>query len=122
MTIVRQAQNRSFELKGNHMVGLSTPRHSAREVEVWRGKMDAGAATPPHQHDHEEVVVILSGRGRARIENDELEFQPGDTLLLPAGKVHQLFAETEAELIAAMPIGSVIRTAEGELMELPWRK
>ncbi|MBZ5700193.1 MAG: cupin domain-containing protein [Acidobacteriia bacterium] len=121
MAIVRQAQNRSFELAGNHMVGLATPRCSTREVEVWRAKMDAGSATPPHQHDHEEVVVVLSGRGRARIENQEFEFQAGDTLILPAGKVHQLFAETDADSIAAMPIGSLIRTPTGEIMDLPWR-
>ncbi|HJU29241.1 MAG TPA: cupin domain-containing protein [Candidatus Binataceae bacterium] len=122
MNIVRQAQTKAFELDGNHMIGLATPQQTAQEIEVWRGRMDAGAATPPHQHDHEEVVVILGGRGRARIASDEFEFQPGDTLLLPAGKVHQLFAETEAELISAMPIGSVIRTAAGEIMELPWRR
>jgi quercetin dioxygenase-like cupin family protein len=84
--------------------------------------MDPGAATPPHQHDHEEVVVILSGRGRARVENAEFEFQTGDTLVLPAGRVHQLFSATEAELISAMLISSVIRTEAGELLELPWRK
>jgi len=104
------------------MVGLATSRNGSRDVEVWRAKMDAGSATPPHQHDHEEVVVVLAGIGRARIENEEFEFQAGDTLILPAGKVHQLFAKTDAESIAVMPAGSVIRTAAGVIMDLPWRE
>jgi quercetin dioxygenase-like cupin family protein len=122
MNVVHQAQITTFELEGNHMVGLATPRTSAREVEVWRGKMDAGAVTPPHQHDHEEVVVILRGNGHADIEGRQFEFQLGDTLLLPPGKIHQLFAETDVELISAMPAGSVIRTAAGDKMQLPWRE
>jgi len=62
---------------------------------------------------HPTTTFSFSGSGRARIENDEFEFQAGDTPILPAGKVHQLFAETDGESIAAMPIGSVIRTPAG---------
>ncbi len=84
--------------------------------------MDAGAATPPHQHDHEEVIVVMTGNGRARIGTDERTFQAGDTLILPAGAVHQLFADTAVESITVMPLGSVITTPTGEVMDLPWRK
>jgi quercetin dioxygenase-like cupin family protein len=122
MAIFHQGQEQSFDLAGNHMSGLATPSREARHVEVWRANMDAGAATPPHQHDHEEVVVVLTGNGRARIGTDERTFQAGDTLILPAGRVHQLFADTAVESIAVMRLGSVITTPTGEVMDLPWRK
>ncbi|MBP1684578.1 MAG: abp1 [Deltaproteobacteria bacterium] len=121
MAIFTRAQEHTFELHGNHMVGLAVPSRGAAQVEVWRADMDAGAATPAHQHDHEEIVIVLKGRGHARIGNDEITFQAGDTLILPAGRVHQLFAETAIESIAAMPLRSPVRTPDGQVMELPWR-
>lgn len=66
--------------------------------------------------------MVLRGRGRARIGDDEVAFEAGDTLILPPGAVHQLFSDTESESIATMPRRSVIRTADGEVMDLPWRR
>ena len=119
--LFHQDQDVTHELHGNHMIGVATPSRGARSVEVWRGRMDAGAATPPHRHDHEEVVVILSGSGRATVDGQEIRYQPGDTIILPGAKVHQIFAESDTEFVAAMPIGSAIETAAGEPLALPWR-
>ena len=121
MAIFRFAEETRFSLQGNHIAGLATHGRSAEEVEVWRARMDEGAATPPHQHDTEEVVVFLSGRGRARVGDDEVVFAAGDTLILPAGKVHQIFSDTESESIAVMPLRSTISSPAGEVMSLPWR-
>jgi quercetin dioxygenase-like cupin family protein len=121
MSIFHPSDDREFVLEGNHMVGLATRSRNAETVEVWRTRMEAGSATPPHQHDYEEVVVVLSGRGRARIADQEIAFEAGDTLILPAGKVHQIFSETASESIAVLPRCSTIRTASGEVTNLPWR-
>jgi len=77
----------------------------AQQIEMWHGQMDANAATPPHSHDTEEVVLFLKGSGRATVADREVSYQPGDTLILPPGQVHQIFAETESEFVAAMLIG-----------------
>jgi quercetin dioxygenase-like cupin family protein len=122
MAIFHRAEEREFLLEGNHVAGLATPTRHAEQVEVWRARMDAGSATPPHQHDYEEVVVVLSGRGRARVGDEEVTFSAGDTLILPAGKLHQIFSETASESIAVMPLRSTIRAASGEVLELPWRQ
>lgn len=121
MALFSQSDERSFSLQGNHIAGLAVPSRAPGEVEVWRARMDAGAATPPHRHDTEEVVVFLSGRGRARIEDREIAFGPGDTLILPAGKVHQIFSDTESESIAVMPRRSTIDDGGGTTLALPWR-
>lgn len=121
MSVFRTAEETAFTLQGNHIAGLATHRRGAEEVEVWRARMDAGAATPPHQHDTEEVVVFLSGRGRARVGDDEVAFSAGDTLILPAGRVHQIFSDTESESLAVMPRRSTIRSPAGDVMNLPWR-
>lgn len=89
---------------------------------MWRGRMDAQAATPPHRHDTEEVVLFLKGSGRATIGEREVAFQAGDTVMLPAGALHQLFADSECEFVAAMPLGGTVRLPDGAMMDLPGRR
>jgi quercetin dioxygenase-like cupin family protein len=67
MAVVRGSEYKEFELMGNHMLGLATRGRGALEVAVWRSRTDPGATTPPHYYDHEEVIVILSGSGKAKI-------------------------------------------------------
>jgi quercetin dioxygenase-like cupin family protein len=123
MAIFPEAQNQTFELMGNHMTGVATASRGARQVEMWRLAMDPGAATPVHAHDHEEGVLILAGRGVAKLGDAEWPFQAGDTLILPANVPHQITC-TDAEIrgVAALPIGSVIRDPNGQVLDLPWRQ
>ncbi|MBI3781975.1 MAG: cupin domain-containing protein [Deltaproteobacteria bacterium] len=104
------------------MIGLATPSRGAQSTEMWRGRMDPGAATPPHVHEHEEIVYILAGEGRATVGDQEVRYRSGDTMILPGGKVHQIFAETNTDIVSAMPIGGTVRLPNGELLDLPWRK
>jgi quercetin dioxygenase-like cupin family protein len=109
-------------LSGSHIAGVATPGRGARQVEMWVGRMDAGASTPPHVHDTEQVVHFTSGRGWVTVEGRDIPFQPGDTVILPAGIVHQLVAETESAYVAAMPAGGTLRLPYGEVIDLPGRR
>lgn len=122
MTVFRKEQNQVHNMQGNRIAGVATPVSGARQVEVWYGHMDADAATPPHSHDTEEVVIFLKGHGRATVGGREVRYRPGDTLIMPPAEVHQIVAETESEFVAAMPIGGAVRLPDGTLMDLPWRK
>jgi len=122
MSIFRKHQNEIHSMHGNHIAGVATRASGATQTEVWHGHMDADAATPPHCHDTEEIVVFLTGTGRATIGGREVRYQPGDTLILPASEVHQIFAETRSEFVSAMPIGGTVRMPDGDILELPWRK
>lgn len=121
MSVFRKEQNRTFSLQGNHVAGVATPASGSQQVEMWHGRMDANSATPPHAHDTEEVVHFLKGSGRATVADCELRYRAGDTLILPPSQVHQIFAETESEFVAAMPIGSAVKLPDGTLIDLPWR-
>lgn len=122
MAVFRRDQNRVHSMQGNHIAGVATPASGAQQVEMWHGRMDAHASTPPHSHDIEEVVFILKGTGRATVAGQEVRYRPGDTLILPPGEVHQIFAETESEFISAMPSGGAVRFPDGTVLDLPWRK
>jgi len=122
MPVFRQEQNQVHSMQGNHIAGVATPASGAQQVEMWRGRMDANSGTPPHSHDTEEVVLFLKGSGRAMVADREVRYRPGDTLILPPAQVHQIFAETESEFVAAMPIGGTVKLADGMVLDLPWRK
>jgi len=121
MPVFRKEQNRVHSLQGNHIAGVATGTGGARQIEMWRGRMEAQAATPPHSHDTEEVVTFLTGSGRATVGDREVRYRAGDTLILPPGQVHQIFAETDCEFVSAMPIGSTVALPDGTVMDLPWR-
>jgi quercetin dioxygenase-like cupin family protein len=122
MTVFRRDENRIHSLEGNYVAGVATPASGAQQIEMWRGRMDANSATPPHSHDTEEVVLFLKGSGRATVAGSEVRYQAGDTLILPAAQVHQIFAETESEFVSAMPIGGTVALPDGTPIDLPWRK
>lgn len=121
MAVFSFARNQTHSMQGNHIAGVATPASGARQIEMWRGRMEAGAATPPHRHSGEEVVLILSGSGRATVEGQEVRYTTGDTLILPANAVHQIFAESDSEFVSAMPLGDTVALPDGTVMNLPWR-
>lgn len=122
MSVFHHEQNQVHSLHGNHIAGVATRTSGARQVEMWRGRMDAQAATPPHRHDTEEVVLFLKGSGHVTLRGQELRYQAGDTLILPAGELHQIFADTDSEFVAAMPLGGTVQLPDNEVMDLPWRR
>ncbi|MBA3841894.1 MAG: cupin domain-containing protein [Actinobacteria bacterium] len=123
MPITRDAELEPFERMGNKMQGLATPSRGASEVMVWRTRVAPGGGPPVHKHDHEEVVVILSGTGRV-IEEDgnEFAFGPGDTIYAPPGFVHELLADegVAVEWIACMPAGTKTLRSDGTELTTPW--
>lgn len=122
MSVFQHEQNQVHSLHGNHIAGVATRTSGARQVEMWRGRMDARAATPPHRHDTEEVVLFLKGSGHVTLGDQQRRYQAGDTLILPAGELHQIFADTDSEFVAAMPLGGTVQLPDNEVMDLPWRR
>ena len=123
MSIARDADIPAHERFGNFMQGLATPSRGAREVMVWRTRVAPGGGPPVHKHDHEEVVVIVSGTGTFVEEDGAVhQYGPGDTLIAPAGVVHELKADdgVAVEWIACMPTGTKTFTADGEELPTPW--
>ena len=123
MGLVRAGDIPEFELMGNHMRGLATPSRGAAEVAVWRGVTEVGAASPPHTHDHEEVLVVLAGSGSASLDDQRVEVSPGDVVIVPPNRLHQLFGPEDGEpldAIAVMPIGTRTFLPDGEELQAPW--
>jgi quercetin dioxygenase-like cupin family protein len=121
--ITRAAEADTFTVQGNHMTRLVAPSTGASEVMAWRAAMDAGVASPPHRHDHEEIVVLLSGTLLAKVGETEAVLTSGDACLIPAHTLHQVI-NTGAEpctLLIAMRVGTRFLRPDGsETPAPPW--
>ena len=123
MTIIDNAALERATLPGLEHVTLAGSGAGLSHLSVWRQRLEPGAATPPHRHDCEEVVLIQSGRGTLHIADGIREFGPDSTLVLPADMTHQIVnSGTEPmDLIGILAMAPVeVRTPNGELIELPW--
>lgn len=94
------------------------------QLSVWRQTLAAGAATPPHRHDCDEVVLCLSGWGELLIDGLAQRFGADTTLALPRGRTHQIVnaGPLPLEIIGifgSSPVGTEL--PDGAALELPWR-
>jgi len=90
---------------------------------LWR--LAPGQASTRHRHRaQEELYVLLEGRGRVRIDEEEpLTLEPLDTLLVEPRSVRQLFNDTEADqlwLVAGAPpeAANTLEMSEEQLREM----
>ena len=53
----------------------------------------------PHKHDDkEEVFFFLSGKGRVRVDSEEIRVEPGYCVFCPMGSVHEVINDTDDNL------------------------
>jgi mannose-6-phosphate isomerase-like protein (cupin superfamily) len=86
--------------------------------------MAPGAATPPHHHDCDEVVLCVGGRGEVHIDGQSHRFGPDGVIVLPKGVPHQIFNTSTEPLetigiLASSPVGTFL--PDGSALPLPWR-
>lgn len=123
MQVNHNQQAEIHHLPGLEHQTLAGRRDGLENFEVWRQKIDAGAATPVHKHDCEEVIVIFSGEGVCHCEGREFHFKADDSLLIPPGVAHQIVntGTTDLHIMATLSMSPVrVETADGEAMPLPW--
>ncbi|WP_326539647.1 cupin domain-containing protein [Pseudorhodoferax sp.] len=98
--------------------------HGLRQLSVWRQSLAAGAATPPHSHSCEEVVLCLKGEGELHTEGRVQRFGADTVLVLPRERVHQICnSGSEAMQIIGIFGASPVPTflPDGATLDLPWR-
>jgi quercetin dioxygenase-like cupin family protein len=93
------------------------------QISIWRQRLAAGSATPPHSHDCDEVVLCLGGWGEVHSDGQVQRFGTDTTVILPKNRVHQLFnvGPMPLELIGvfgATPVSTLL--PDGAAIQLPW--
>lgn len=95
-----------------------------QQISIWRQTLAPGAATPPHRHDCDEVVLCLSGLGEVHTEGLVQRFGADSTVVLPKGRDHQLcnVGQQPLEIVGLFGATPVLtRLPDGSAIELPWR-
>lgn len=124
MKVIAACRPEASTIPGVAHTTLASGADGLGQLSVWRQIMAPGAATPPHLHDCDEVVLCLGGRGEVHSEGRVECFGADCTLVLPAGREHQIFnvgvqpLETIG-LFAATPV--MTRSLDGSPLALPWR-
>ncbi|MFB6470002.1 MAG: cupin domain-containing protein [Vulcanisaeta sp. AZ3] len=61
--------------------------HGSR-VTIAQFKLLRGSYVKPHSHPHEQVSIVIQGRVRFTVGNEEIELRPGDAVLIPPNVMH----------------------------------
>ena len=76
-------------------VSLPTANQSLAQATV-----PAGSATDAHYHHvAEEIYHFTAGSGRMRLGDDETSVREGDTVVIPPGVEHKLWADAGVDLV-----------------------
>lgn len=123
MLVIDNRRLPKAELPGIEHQTLASHAQALARLSLWRQTMAPGSATPVHQHDCEEVVLVLSGSGEVRAKGIVTPFGPDTTLVLPPRVAHEIVNTGDAPLVtvavfSATPVGTF--TPNDERMELPW--
>ena len=124
MNLLEHVRPAATPLPGVAHATLAGRATGLSQLSVWRQTLAPGAATPPHRHDCDEVLLCIAGWGEVHSGGRALRFCGDSSLSLPAGRDHQIFnvGPQPLEIVgvfAAAPV--VTRTPEGAVMALPWR-
>ena len=57
-----------------------------------------------HHHDHEdEMFLVVKGRMRMQLRNEEIKVAPGEFIIIPHGVEHKPVADEETEVLLFEP-------------------
>ena len=95
MSVTRDADSRRTETPNAVMTTLASSTQGGSEIAVWRVEMAPEASGPPHIFDTEQVWTVLGGGARILLAGEEIAVATGDTVIMPADTLRQVFADTE---------------------------
>ena len=106
-------------LDGSAIRELAGPAWTAaRNQSLAEARVPAGAATIEHFHrTSEEIYYFVSGRGRMRLGDEEVEVDAGDCVVIPPGVRHKLWASDSGELVLLCCCAPAYSDADTEMTE-----
>ena len=124
MYVIEQSPPEPAPIPGLAHTTLAGQAEGLRHLSVWRQSIAAGAATPPHRHDCEEVVLCSGGEGELHIAGEVHRFQADTTLVIPANEMHQILntGAQPMEIVGVFSTSPVqVFLPDGAELPLPWR-
>ena len=86
---------------GKLFTGSDVTRQSilpdSKEYNFYVVNFGKGVRNKFHAHDHEQVLIVTSGRGYIATETEKIAITVGDVVLIPAGEKHWHGAVEDSE-------------------------
>jgi quercetin dioxygenase-like cupin family protein len=122
MPFVRSNDAITHEVHGVRFVAYANPGSGAQQVCAWRGEIPAGMTGVGHRVSHEEVMHVMSGTIRLRIDGESADLGPGDVAIVPAGAELCLdnVGDRDATMWVATSVGLEATLADGSTLRPPW--
>lgn len=124
MKVVEQTAPADSPIPGVAHATWAGQADGLQQLSVWRQTLAPVAATPPHRHDCDEVVVCMAGEGEVHADGRVTPFGAGRTAILPGGRDHQIL-NTGGQPMEILGVfgGTPVATylPDGSALELPWR-
>lgn len=122
--VLKNAGRALAALPGIEHLTLAGSEQGLSRLSLWRQCMAPGCATPPHQHDCEEVVLVVEGSGELHLDGKVVPFGPDTTLVLPPNRPHQIFntgkvTMTTIAAFSSSPVATFL--PDGAAIALPWK-
>lgn len=92
MTVIANKTPAASGIPGIEHVTLAGGSDGLHDISLWQQSIAPGAATPPHRHDCEEVMLCGGGEGELHIDDRVERFGAGTTVVIPRNADHQIFS------------------------------
>lgn len=102
---------------------LAGSEQGLEQLSIWQQILEPGAATPPHRHDCEEVILCSAGRGELHFDGRKVSFGAHQTVCIPRNALHQLVnsGRDPLHLVAVFSKTPVeVFLPDGAPFALPW--
>jgi quercetin dioxygenase-like cupin family protein len=70
-------------------------------IEVGKYRMAKGTGADSHRHPNEQIIYVLRGKLRVRVEQEERTLEPGDVAHFPSNIVHEVRALEDSEFLSS---------------------
>lgn len=87
--------------------GVNIETTAGRHLMLSRVEFEPGAIVEAHSHPHEQAGMVLQGRARFIVGDEERVLGPGDMYMIPGGVTHRVVALDEK--VVALDIFHPIR-------------
>jgi quercetin dioxygenase-like cupin family protein len=110
------------EIHNARFTPASAPSLGGDELAMWTIELTPGEMAPPHHHDRELLLHLLTGRAHGSVGGTPVSLTAGDTLSVPPRAEFTLGATggQPARALACSRAGMVVTMADGTTMTPPW--
>jgi mannose-6-phosphate isomerase-like protein (cupin superfamily) len=121
-TVVRLQDAPRFTVEGAEVTAYASPSRGSQALATWRLSLAAGAGSPLHTLEVDEVFLALAGAAEFHAAGEVLRVEAGDGITVPANTEFRIVSVGAVAFEAAVSVPASIRAriGSGAAFVPPW--